>query len=87
MDLNPPGVRIPPRPIRQEPAPPTPELGLEPFDPVVDPPFFDLALRLAKTPPRFPLSSTTARTAEPTHSGPGARPGALFPQTRPSSVE
>jgi len=29
----------------------------EPFDPVVDPPFFDLALRLAER-TRFALSST-----------------------------
>jgi hypothetical protein len=52
-------------------------MGPEPFDPVVDPPFFDLALRLAEARPRFPLSST-ARTARPTPSAPGVPPGRSF---------
>jgi len=50
-------------------------MGPEPFDPVIDPPFFDLDLRLAEPRLRFPLSSTTARTAEPTPSAPGVPPG------------
>jgi hypothetical protein len=50
-------VQIPPRPLCQGPALLEPEIGPEPFDPVVDPPFFDLALQLAQR-TRFPLSST-----------------------------
>jgi hypothetical protein len=67
-------VLIPPRPPRQTPAPISPEIAPEPFDPVVDPPFLDLALRLAER-QRSSLSSTD-REAEPTPSAPGASPGA-----------
>ena len=57
-------VRNPPRPSPQSQAPLKPEVSPEPFDSVVDPPFFELSLRLAER-PRFPLSFA-ARTAEPT---------------------
>ncbi len=50
-------AQVPPRPLPQGPAPLKLETGPEPFNPVVDPPFFDLAPRLAER-MRFHLSST-----------------------------
>lgn len=65
-------VGTPPPPSRQSPTLSEPPIGPEPFDPVIDPPFLDLALRLAER-MRSALSSTD-RKSRPTPSTPGSEP-------------